>query len=233
MINSSEIKKILFDLGADLCGIAPVERFKDAPEGFHPKDTFLQCKSVVSFAKRVPKASMLCGNRVVYTHATASTFKELDRICLNACCDLDKLGIGAVMIPSDDPFEYWDEEKQQGKGILSLKHAGELAGIGTIGKNTLLVNEDLGNMMYLGALLIDVEVDYDPMIKENYCLDKCTICIDNCPMKALNGITIDQPLCRSHIAVKSNSGFWFYNCYKCRTLCPNMLGPLGKRGNKI
>jgi len=224
MINSSEIKKILFDLGADLCGIAPVERFNNAPEGFNPKDIFSNCKSVVAFAKGVPSASMLSGNWTVYTHVTASVFLELDRICLNACCQLNKLGVGAVMIPSDDPYEYWDEEKKQGKGILSLKHAGELAGIGVIGKNTLLVNKELGNMMNLGALLIDAEVEYDPMITESYCHEKCRACINNCPMKALDGITADQKLCRSHVFTQSSKGFWLYNCNKCRTLCQNALG---------
>lgn len=224
MINSNEIKKFLYDLGADLCGIAPIERFKNAPKGFHPKDIFPECKSVVVFAKRAPSASMLSGNRVVYTQVTISIFKELDRICVNTCCYLDKLHVGAVMIPSDNPYEYWDNERKQGKAILSLKHAGELAGIGTMGKNTLLVNEDLGNMMHLGALLIDRVVDYDPMIAENYCYDKCKVCIENCPKKALNGVTVDQLLCRSNIAAQSAKGDWLYNCNKCRTLCPNVLG---------
>lgn len=224
MINSNEIKKLLYDSGADLCGIAPIERFKNAPDGFHPKDIFSECKSVVVFAKRVPSASMLSGNRVVYTHVTISILKELDRICVNACCYLDKLHVGAVMIPADTPYEYWDNERKQGKGILSLKHAGELAGIGVIGKNTLLVNKDLGNMMYLGALLIDKVVDYDPMITEIYCYNKCKVCIENCPKKALNGITVDQLLCRSNIAAQSAKGDWLYNCSKCRTLCPNVLG---------
>ncbi len=224
MINSNEIKKILYDLGADLCGIAPIERFKNAPDGFHPKDVFSECKSVVVFAKRTPSASMLSGNRVVYTHVTTSTFMELDRICLNACCHLDKLNVGAVMIPADDPYEYWDKEKNHGIAILSLKHAGELAGIGVIGKNTLLVNKDLGNMMYLGALLIDKEVEGDKVITEKYCYDKCKICIENCPKKALNSITVDQALCRSHVATQSTKGDWLYNCSKCRTLCPNVIG---------
>ncbi|WML32659.1 epoxyqueuosine reductase [Clostridium sp. OS1-26] len=224
MINSNKIKNLLYDLGADLCGIAPIERFKNAPDGFHPKDIFSECKSVVVFAKRAPSASMLSGNRVVYTHVTTSILKELDRICVNACCCLDKLNVGAVMIPADNLYEYWDNEKKQGKGILSLTHAGELAGIGVMGKNTLLVNKDLGNMMYLGALLIDKVVDYDPMITEKYCYDKCKICIENCPKKALNSITVDQALCRSHVAVQSAKGDWLYNCSKCRTLCPNVLG---------
>lgn len=224
MISANEIKKVLQDLGADICGIAPIERFRNAPEGFNPKDIFPECKSVIVFAKRLPAASMLCGNRVVYTHVTISTFKELDSICLNACCHLDKLGIGAVAIPSDDPYEYWNEEKKQGKGILSLKHAGELAGIGVIGKNTLLVNKDLGNMMQLGALLIDREVEYDSTIIETYCNDKCRVCLENCPKQAIDGATVDQALCRSHVAAQSSKGHWLYNCSKCRTLCPNALG---------
>lgn len=224
MINSNEIKKLLQSLGTDICGIAPIERFKNAPEGFNPKDIFPECKSVVVFAKRLPAASMLCGNRVVYTHVTTSTFKELDSICLNACCHLDKLGVGAVMIPSDDPYEYWNEEKKQGKGILSLKHAGELAGIGVMGKNTLLVNKELGNMMQLGALLIDKEVEYDQMITEAYCRDKCKVCLESCPKHAMDGVTVDQALCRSHVAAQSSKGYWLYNCNKCRTLCPNALG---------
>ncbi|PJI07280.1 MULTISPECIES: epoxyqueuosine reductase [Clostridium] len=225
MIDSNEVKKLLYDLGADVCGIAPVERFKNAPEGFHPKDIYSDCKSVVVFAKRLPAAAnMLKSTRVVYTHMTALIFEEIDRISANACCYLDKLHTGAVMIPCDEPYEYWDEEKKHGRGILSLKHAGELAGIGVIGKNTLLVNKDLGNMMYLGALLIDKVVDYDPMIKENYCYDKCRKCIENCPQKALNGVSVNQALCRSNVVKQSSKGYWFYNCCKCRLECPNSLG---------
>ena len=36
MITNKEVKEIAYSLGADLCGIASVERFKDAPTGFHP-----------------------------------------------------------------------------------------------------------------------------------------------------------------------------------------------------
>jgi hypothetical protein len=42
------IRSLAYDLGADLCGIAPVERFDDAPPGFRPRDIFPQAKSVVA-----------------------------------------------------------------------------------------------------------------------------------------------------------------------------------------
>ena len=44
MITNKEVKEIAYSLGADLCGIAPVERFKDAPTGFHP----LVCFQIVN-----------------------------------------------------------------------------------------------------------------------------------------------------------------------------------------
>ena len=39
-MTAGEIKSIAFDLGADLCGIAPVDRFSSAPKGFHPIDIY-------------------------------------------------------------------------------------------------------------------------------------------------------------------------------------------------
>jgi len=45
-MDSNNIKQILYDLGADFCGIASVDRFNEAPEGFNPTDTLPSCKSV-------------------------------------------------------------------------------------------------------------------------------------------------------------------------------------------
>ncbi len=52
MINADSIKKIAFELGADLCGIAPVECFNKAPKGFRPADIYEDTKSVVVIAKK-------------------------------------------------------------------------------------------------------------------------------------------------------------------------------------
>ncbi len=48
-ISNQEIKEIAYSLGADLCGVACLERFENAPVGFHPLDVFPNCKSVISF----------------------------------------------------------------------------------------------------------------------------------------------------------------------------------------
>ena len=45
---------------------------------------------------------------------------------------MEQAGASTNPIPCDEPYEFWDDEKKHGRGILSLKHAGVLAGLGTI-----------------------------------------------------------------------------------------------------
>ncbi len=49
MIDSIFVKQKAMKLGADICKIAAVDRFKDAPKGFHPRDIYPECQSVVVF----------------------------------------------------------------------------------------------------------------------------------------------------------------------------------------
>ena len=53
-ISNHEIKEIVYSLGGDLCGVAGMERFNNAPKGFHLLDVLPSCKSVISFAVRFP-----------------------------------------------------------------------------------------------------------------------------------------------------------------------------------
>lgn len=147
-----KIKAIAKDLGADICGIASVERFQDAPAGFNPSDIYSKCKSVIVFAKRVPAGSLSAENCIPYTHISDVIVQEVDRLGAKLCLILEDLGIEAVPIPSDDPSEYWEAENQYAMGILSMRHAGYLAGLGVMGKNTLLINEKYGNMIQIGAI---------------------------------------------------------------------------------
>lgn len=54
MISREKVKEIMFALGADLCGIASIDRFINAPRGYHPLDVLPTCKSVISFGCRLP-----------------------------------------------------------------------------------------------------------------------------------------------------------------------------------
>jgi epoxyqueuosine reductase QueG len=219
-----EVKEIVRNLGADLCGIAPIERFDDAPKDFHPTDIYKDTKSVVVFAKRVPGESLFAESCVPYTYVNNIITQKVDELGFDISLELEKHGIKAVPIPSDDPYEHWEPERSYGRAILSLRHAAHLAGLGVLGKNNLLVNSEFGNMIQIGAILIPVELQGDEIATYEGCSQDCNLCIDSCPEKALNGVTVNQELCRPHSNYRTEKGYILKKCNLCRRVCPNAKG---------
>jgi len=235
MINSEIIKKKAIQKGADICGVASVSRFENAPKGFHPRDIYPDCRSIIVFASHFPSSTLQAKTNSPYTFVRNMMVEKIDQISFFLSDELDKDGIVSIPIPSAEPYDYWDSERNHGRGILSLKHAGALAGLGVIGKNTLLVNNLFGNMIWLGAILISEELEPDPNVHYKVCSKKCTICIDSCPQNALDGTTINQKLCRERSISCTDGGGWVLSCNICRKICPNHNGikrAVSKRKNE-
>jgi epoxyqueuosine reductase QueG len=224
LFNSKKLKEIVTSLGSDLCGISQVERFNKAPKGFHPKDIYKECKSVVVFAKKLPIGLLYASNCVPYTYVSDIITQEVDRLGIEVTKRLERQGIIAVPIPSSEPYEHWVPERLYGRAILSLRHAGYLAGLGVLGKNTLLMNKDYGNMIELGAVLIDIELEGDHIATYEGCPSNCQICIDSCPQRALDGKTVNQQLCRTLSTYRTEKGYILYKCNLCRRICPYCVG---------
>jgi epoxyqueuosine reductase QueG len=207
-----------------LCGIAPAHRFVQAPEGFHPTDIYERCKSVIVFAHVLPVQSLLSSNCIPYTFANIMITEKVDQLTFELSQYFQKLSIHAIPIPSDDPYEYWIEAESYGRAILSLGHAGHLAGLGVLGKNTLLINEQFGNMIQLGALLTNLELEGDPVATYEGCPSGCRICIESCPVQALDGKSVIQKLCRPLSNFRTTKGYIIKKCNVCRRVCPNYNG---------
>ncbi|MDX1797336.1 MAG: epoxyqueuosine reductase [Candidatus Lokiarchaeia archaeon] len=217
------IKEKIKDLGADICGFAPVDRFNDAPDGFHPLNIYKDCKTVIVFALKVPQSLLSATNIIPYSHFSTILINEVDALTIKMVKMFEELDIGCVPIPTDDPYEHWEPERSYGRAILSLRHAGYLAGLGILGKNTLLMNKEYGNMIQLGAVLVNIELDEDPLASYEGCLTDCQICLDSCPQGALDGITVNQKLCRQQSIYKTEKGYTLKRCNLCRKKCPNAL----------
>jgi epoxyqueuosine reductase len=219
MLTSAEIRTFALDSGAEKCGIASAARFTNAPKGFHPMDIYPGCISVVVFLVQMPPEIIMATNPVPYTHTAFMLYSELDRIGLGLCRFIQRSGGNAVPVPADVPYLAWDKDKMHGQGILSLRHAGQLAGLGILGKNTLLIHPELGNMVYIGAVLTDIPLEEDQLITEFKCPEQCRSCLDACPQHALNGITVNQKRCRQISFYKHERGFDIYDCNLCRKKC--------------
>jgi epoxyqueuosine reductase len=102
------------------------------------------------------------------------------------------------------------------------------AGLGWQGKHTNLITTDFGSWLFLGELLVDIELDYDELFSEDLC-GSCTSCIDACPTQALGEYEIYAEKCISYLTIEHRGDFsdnrselhnWIYGCDICQEVCP-------------
>lgn len=222
-VSSNDVKKVAYELGADLCGIASIDRFQEAPKGFHPTDVLPMCKSVIVFASHFLNSTLYAKSTIPYTTVRNELANRMNVLAVDISEYLEDKGVVAVPMNSIGPDE-WDAETNKFRGIISLKHAAVQAGLGTMGKNTLLINDRYGNMIWLSAVFVSEELVSDPVVTYNGCIKSCKVCIESCPVSALDGISINQQLCKNNAFGEHNGGEWRIKCYICRKVCPNFKG---------
>lgn len=103
------------------------------------------------------------------------------------------------------------------------------AGLGWIGKNSLLLNKNMGSFFFLAELIVDLELEYDGPVKD-YC-GTCTACMDACPTEAIpEPYVVDGSKCISYFTielkgeipqeVKGKFENWIFGCDICQDVCP-------------
>jgi epoxyqueuosine reductase len=111
---------------------------------------------------------------------------------------------------------------------LAERAYAERAGLGWIGKHTLLIDERRGSFVFLGEIVTTLELDPDPPSKKT--CGACARCVATCPTGALRGdYTIDATRCISDLTQRTDSipralrplvGDWVWGCDLCQDVCP-------------
>ena len=217
----SEMKKFVLSKGADLVGIASVDRFNGAPDGHKPEDILPDAKNVVACAKRIPNSVVIEQPATSYHNMMMILYNQLDIIAYEIAIYIEEQGGVAIPIPSDEPYYDWNPDKVHGRGDLSHKHAAQAAGLGRLGKNSLLITPEFGNRVQLVSVVTNLNLEADPLFEDELCPSKCTACIESCPVQAITvQQQVDQKICRSHLSLKLPKGQSIYGCRECRKVCP-------------
>ena len=105
------------------------------------------------------------------------------------------------------------------------------AGLGWIGKHSNLITKDHGSWVFLGELILDIELEYDRPEPEEHC-GTCTACLDACPTGAIvEPYVVDSRRCISYATIElreeklpdniaANLNGWLYGCDICQDICP-------------
>lgn len=111
------------------------------------------------------------------------------------------------------------------------------AGLGWLGKNSCLINKEIGSFVFISELIINIELEYDEPYRSNFC-GSCTKCIDMCPTKAIvqPGV-IDSNKCISYQTIENKQDTipyefigkfenQIFGCDICQDVCPWNKQPL-------
>ncbi len=113
---------------------------------------------------------------------------------------------------------------------LLEKALARMAGLGWIGKNSLLINPRMGSFLFIGELVIDIELSYDEPFGNSLC-GSCTRCMESCPTGAIVApMQLDARKCISYLTIETSEEIpdalagklsnRLVGCDICQQVCP-------------
>lgn len=237
------IKRLASDLGFDACGIAKARYLDEEASGleqwltnnYHGKMGYM----ANYFDKRLDPRKLVPGAKSVVSllynyypehdlteqhyykiakYAYGKDYHQVIKDKLNHLMQLmgDEIGEidGRVFVDSAPVME---------------RQWAQLAGLGWLGKNGLLINQKKGSFYFIAELIIDLELNYDTPVHDH--CGTCTRCIDACPTDAIvqPGV-VNASKCISYYTIELKSSEpipsdeefenWVFGCDICQDVCP-------------
>ena len=247
MLTSSTIKDKARGLGFDLCGIAPAG---DLPEltffrewldrGYAGEMTYLHR----SAERRADVRNVLPSARTVVVTATNY---NTDRPYSTECADAGRAHVARYAWGDDyhdviggrldallswmrhEAAEPFEARAYVDTGPVQERIYAQHAGIGWIGKNTCVINPEIGSWIFLGVIICSLPLEVDLPALDR--CGTCTLCLEACPTGAIvaPGV-LDSNRCISYLtielrgdipeAMRAAIGTHIYGCDICQEVCP-------------
>jgi epoxyqueuosine reductase len=132
-------------------------------------------------------------------------------------------------------------EKQGIRAVegISDRPSGARSGLTTYGKNCFAFADGIGSFLFIVSMAVDKELEYEgSTLLETKCPDKCTLCLDACPTKALyEPFRMNPKRCIAYntffvpghhpmgqavipLELRDKMGTWIFGCDVCQQVCP-------------
>jgi epoxyqueuosine reductase len=238
------IKALAVELGFDACGIAPAEPLTQEKEhldnwlakGYHAGMDYMQkhadkrhdpaqlvenARSVIVFLYNYcPDPNLKwTSDYHISSYAYGADYHDIIREKLNIIIEKLKQEIPGIAIRG-----FVDSAP-----VLERAWATR-AGLGWIGKNSMLISKSKGSYFFIAELITDLEMEYDIPMGGNYCGD-CSRCMDACPTQAITDLrVVDANLCISYHTIENKGDIApslegkfenrIFGCDICQQVCP-------------
>ena len=246
MLTSAAVKSKAASLGFDLCGIAPVDDFPELAflqewlaSGYAGEMSWMSrtaarradVREVVPGARSVIVTGTLYNTDRPYADVLPPAVARVSRYAWgDDYHDVIKTRLDALLgwmhSQADVPF---DARAYVDTGPVQERVYAQYAGLGWIGKNTCLINAEIGSWLFLGEIITTLPLEPDAQGLEQ--CGSCTKCIEACPTEALvEPGMLDSNRCLSYATIELRSsipeplrvqmGTHVYGCDVCQEVCP-------------
>ena len=188
-ITSNVVKRLAKDLGADIVGIASVDRFEGAPPGHGPQDLMPESRSVIVAGIRIPDPVveydtyhlkmeempqdtaigalmenfyMLMGHYSIDLMLNTMAVKMANKVEIN-------WGLRALPTPNTINTGLGRSVRGALVGFFSQRHAATRAGLGEFGFSGLVLTPQFGPRVRFVSVITEAELEPDPLVTEKIC----------------------------------------------------------------
>ncbi len=205
VLTSEEVKRFAKERGADLVGVASLDRFEGAPPEMHPASILPEAESVIVLAFRILRGCYRGIEEGTYFAAYPSMGYGLinlvfaPRVLYDVCRFIEDHGYEAVPVQNmviDGAIDIVHGGKKDRKPVapnrpapdvvLHFRLAAVAAGLGEMGYSKVFLTPQFGPRQRLAVIVTDAPLKPDPLVPPGTICDRCMRCVEECPVGAIS-----------------------------------------------